>query len=1122
MAREIVITSVPRGVKLGRTGFQVAMQSAGMRDDVATALEKMAGYRHLPTGTGANPVSYFHRIAKSVAGQSNVIGRIVDSGVDFSNRSNKLAHMVVLDSGDLGAVGGASPAATLAAIENRLASTWTGGPEERQTPFSLAGIQAETPAICALWKSTMGDAGWAGVLAERAVRNEPTLIVGGDSSPASCRKMLDLFIESMALIPPSKRWSITFDTVTLAPEGILWRGTYAGSPESQAVQPGVLVVDLVRAKPVPNSYDGFDLVQAARAGRTDSGPSTRSVALNAPSRSRSAPSDAVATAGTLGGHGPSLPSPPPPPRRRGRKSSVDDMEWEDVPLTGGGKSFGWWPFLAAAALLVLIGGAGVGGYVASIEWQRTKSQQRISDYAQNRDNAEEPSLNDYRRFLGREVKSVRPVTDEKLIAFLNQSLRNGKRTNKVLSRDELQLLVDHVQSVMTQSNEATRDARSNVLGLDKQIDPELDNVITSWYPKGFGTYEDLYEATKSCEWILNVSKQPADKRAYDEAFSPLWRELVSPDVFKDCSAEDLIGIRDRFLASLQPGDCASIATLRDKAKNAIPEPAGNLGSSLAPTPGDDTELPSEKECLESLRTELRKVRKSRNGTWPPDITPRDLFRLDPEIAEVLVSKKILKLAVGKPVSVAGPAADLSELKVTSTGTGCWSVCAGDDTLIIVDIDKGAFRVRRGDASEEVWKKHEQTCRFMPLAFYANDRPSDNDYVILSPTLGERAVQCSGGGCTLYDLLCDDIGQTVISNADIIDWRLVADLPVRSTLSLEKGSPIELTFQRRTSEEYLLAVIDCESKAALTQDLVCKRGGEALTITRPGPSWADRASRLGFLGTLKQEIHERNVVGLGEKKRVPNPQDNIPLIFQAIVESRTVPRDSFVKNYLLEWCNWNELGVKGDPKRPKEWDKLDRANELSWWRDMCRSYVRDNKDGAFIRSRVTKFKETRPEPKKPDGPEAFIAPKRKEGMTDEEYKKRRTDLESDHDNKWREYREWAKELQKKLDSDLHDREVLAEYFSIWQAGANKGDPGAEIAAIRVLADMDGFIVAKKYRSEITAALKRIPVVACFAGDVSYEFDLQGRRVLVPVCGLQRSELSKSKVDAIPTSPDVEGQ
>jgi hypothetical protein len=56
MAREIVITSVPRGVKLGRTGFQVAMQTAGMRDDVAGVLEKMAGYRHLPAGAGPNPV----------------------------------------------------------------------------------------------------------------------------------------------------------------------------------------------------------------------------------------------------------------------------------------------------------------------------------------------------------------------------------------------------------------------------------------------------------------------------------------------------------------------------------------------------------------------------------------------------------------------------------------------------------------------------------------------------------------------------------------------------------------------------------------------------------------------------------------------------------------------------------------------------------------------------------------------------------------------------------------------------------------------------------------------------------------------------------------------------------
>jgi len=197
MAREIVITSVPRGVKLGRTGFQVAMQTAGMWDDLASQLEKMAGYRHLPAGV-PNPVCYFHRITKTFAGQVCVLGRIVDAGVDFSNRSNKLAHMVVLEAADVGQVASSSPAAALAAMEGRLANAWPGPPEERREPVSLAGIPASHAARCGLWQQVMGDAGWAGVLAERAERGQPTLVIGPNSSPASCRQMLALFQEALA------------------------------------------------------------------------------------------------------------------------------------------------------------------------------------------------------------------------------------------------------------------------------------------------------------------------------------------------------------------------------------------------------------------------------------------------------------------------------------------------------------------------------------------------------------------------------------------------------------------------------------------------------------------------------------------------------------------------------------------------------------------------------------------------------------------------------------------------------------------------------------------------------------------------------------------------------------
>jgi hypothetical protein len=266
MAREIVITSVPRGVRPGRTGFQIAMQTAGLREDVCDQLESLGIYRHLPPGGGPNPVCYFHRFVQTGIGPLQVLGRVADAGADYSSRSNKLAHLIAIEAAELAGLRHSSPAAVLSAVEGRLARTWPGGPEERQQPFGLAGMPAVGPRICSAWQQSTGDAGWGGVLAEQAVKNKPVLVIAPDSSPEWCLRLLNLFAEALALVPEERRWGVTFDTTILSTAPVLWRGTYAGSPESGARQPGLTVVDLAQRSPVPAEWAGLPLVQVSRSG----------------------------------------------------------------------------------------------------------------------------------------------------------------------------------------------------------------------------------------------------------------------------------------------------------------------------------------------------------------------------------------------------------------------------------------------------------------------------------------------------------------------------------------------------------------------------------------------------------------------------------------------------------------------------------------------------------------------------------------------------------------------------------------------------------------------------------------------------------------------------------------
>jgi hypothetical protein len=119
--------------------------------------------------------------------------------------------------------------------------------------------------MCRAWRALTGDAGWAGVLAEGAISRPPrtaTVIF----SPG--QEMLPLVVEALALVPPQKRWEVTFSTYfTRLPAGLecQWRFVLAGSAEANAARanPHALVIDLTRAS---GQASGGRLVEAARTG----------------------------------------------------------------------------------------------------------------------------------------------------------------------------------------------------------------------------------------------------------------------------------------------------------------------------------------------------------------------------------------------------------------------------------------------------------------------------------------------------------------------------------------------------------------------------------------------------------------------------------------------------------------------------------------------------------------------------------------------------------------------------------------------------------------------------------------------------------------------------------------
>jgi len=260
MIHELIVTSVPRGLQAGRSGFTTVLRTRGIHPQLAETLERASGYRHVfPHGDPRNPQIRSHTVVSGATGVVSVLSRIVDAGSDYSGRSNKLAHHVALDSGETAARGKSNPAAVLLALERSGAfqRQWSGDPREQPAAPQVPVVASE-PGPCQAWARLAGDAGWAGLLVDRALAKQPTWIIAPQGLD-----LLELYAEALGLVNYPQRWGVTFTTYALSAGDALWLGTVDGSPEAQAArgQSRLAVVDLVRRAPLTSTSPA---IEAAR------------------------------------------------------------------------------------------------------------------------------------------------------------------------------------------------------------------------------------------------------------------------------------------------------------------------------------------------------------------------------------------------------------------------------------------------------------------------------------------------------------------------------------------------------------------------------------------------------------------------------------------------------------------------------------------------------------------------------------------------------------------------------------------------------------------------------------------------------------------------------------------
>ena len=100
LIEELIFTSSERGLQIGKSGFCTVASTPDMAPNLMRMLESLSGYRHLFTPgspeAAKNPVVYSFLQVKVGGEQKHVLSRVTDAGIDYSGRSNKLAHHIAL------------------------------------------------------------------------------------------------------------------------------------------------------------------------------------------------------------------------------------------------------------------------------------------------------------------------------------------------------------------------------------------------------------------------------------------------------------------------------------------------------------------------------------------------------------------------------------------------------------------------------------------------------------------------------------------------------------------------------------------------------------------------------------------------------------------------------------------------------------------------------------------------------------------------------------------------------------------------------------------------------------------------------------------------------------------
>jgi hypothetical protein len=213
-----------------------------MREGLISRLEQLSVYQHQPNSV--NPMVLSHRIVSLRGTIFHILSRTLDAGLDYTNRTNFIAHHVIFQPHELH--GACSPADYLLHWPGWL-SSWESDPAwTDDQAASLHTVQSLISLPAQNWDGWSGNASNASLLFESSKAREAALIV----EPGQESSLVYLFAESVLLLSKNEddkvsQWQVPFTTFFQSKDEVSdfrWRGIWPEVNRAKAER-GALLLD---------------------------------------------------------------------------------------------------------------------------------------------------------------------------------------------------------------------------------------------------------------------------------------------------------------------------------------------------------------------------------------------------------------------------------------------------------------------------------------------------------------------------------------------------------------------------------------------------------------------------------------------------------------------------------------------------------------------------------------------------------------------------------------------------------------------------------------------------------------------------------------------------------------